>query len=477
MKKFLSVLAFIAVTAFAFTTFGSTKAEVEPLPGYPLFADQDMLVGYVDVSNDADNLYVKYVITEDGWCMTETHLHVGTSEADFPKAGRTQNVVPGNFDYKEKHDPCVTVYELEQISLGDWGAGTELYIAAHAVVRDYDTEQVDDCLVSEAGSDGVLYLEEDPEVPGYPVGYEEPYQTYSGDLTPSLLAWTHSAWAPYGIADAEWISSAQFAEDPDNNTWRLFTRTFNFPDNATNITGQLTMNADNAQDAYVNGLFALDGSPAVVYGPTLPSGGGRHGWDSVESADISGLLQAGSNELWTMTRNYGWPGGVYSNPTGLIYKLCYSYDLITYEEETAWGATDVRETRFTPRGNWATYFTYTVEATVCTLQEYILDIDSVNNNSGYKHKFTIVYDWVNNSFSGAGESGHAGPQTLSEFDKTANEDGTLSYIKFRSDYDDTIYFWFPAFNLLESGDLDYFNVSGDNVYNATGKWTFECKSD
>jgi hypothetical protein len=54
MKKFLSVLAFIAVTAFAFTTFGSTKAEVEPLPGYPLFADQDMLVGYVDVSNDAD---------------------------------------------------------------------------------------------------------------------------------------------------------------------------------------------------------------------------------------------------------------------------------------------------------------------------------------------------------------------------------------------------------------------------------------
>jgi hypothetical protein len=57
------------------------------------------------------------------------------------------------------------------------------------------------------------------------------------------------------------------------------------------------------------------------------------------------------------------------------------------------------------------------------------------------------------------------------------EDGTLSYIKFRSDYDDTIYFWFPAFNLLESGDLDYFNVSGDNVYNATGKWTFECKSD
>jgi hypothetical protein len=88
-----------------------------------------MDAGDVLIWNNADNLYVKYVV-DAPWCITETHLQVTTSFNGIPQT--KGNPVPGHFDYSGMHE-CVpeVVYT---IPLDDWTLGTELVIAAHAVV-------------------------------------------------------------------------------------------------------------------------------------------------------------------------------------------------------------------------------------------------------------------------------------------------------------------------------------------------------
>ncbi len=115
---------------------GSAEAEgslndCTPVESVELLADQDTVVGEVQVCNDDDNLYVDFVTFGD-WEIDETHLAISTDE---PNGGdwedwltRTGNAKPGKFPYSSQ-----VSYE---ILLDDLGAseGHELYIAAHAVV-------------------------------------------------------------------------------------------------------------------------------------------------------------------------------------------------------------------------------------------------------------------------------------------------------------------------------------------------------
>jgi hypothetical protein len=87
-------------------------------------------VGDVLVWNDGKNLYVKYVVTDEEWCLTETHLEVATALQDIPQVNG--NPPPGQFTYKGEHD-CVAGVEYT-IPL-TWDSGTELLIAAHGVVQ------------------------------------------------------------------------------------------------------------------------------------------------------------------------------------------------------------------------------------------------------------------------------------------------------------------------------------------------------
>jgi len=95
-----------------------------------LVAGKDFEVGTVIVSNDTENLYVKYLITAPNWCLTETHLHVAESWEVIPQ--KNGNPIPGKFDYKLEHD-CVKEYTYEV----PWVLEpcTKLFIAAHAVVE------------------------------------------------------------------------------------------------------------------------------------------------------------------------------------------------------------------------------------------------------------------------------------------------------------------------------------------------------
>jgi len=88
-------------------------------------------VGEVFIWQDEDNLYVKYV-TEDGWYMTETHVHVAGDASDIPQT-KNGNPQVGKFDYSMDHDPAVDEY-MYTIPL-DENWGDTFYVAAHAVVQ------------------------------------------------------------------------------------------------------------------------------------------------------------------------------------------------------------------------------------------------------------------------------------------------------------------------------------------------------
>ena len=90
-----------------------------------LKAGQHTDAGWVYVWNDDVNLYVQFVALY-GWSLGETHLYVGT---ELPKKA------PGQFPYKGE-----TSYIIPLSDLGaSWGS--ELVIAAHAVVQKGDQQE------------------------------------------------------------------------------------------------------------------------------------------------------------------------------------------------------------------------------------------------------------------------------------------------------------------------------------------------
>jgi hypothetical protein len=89
------------------------------------------LAGHVHVWNDAEYLYVKYLVNNSDFCITQTHLHVATSWTDIPQ--KNGNPIPGQFEYSGMHE-CPALDYTYQIPL-TWSPGQTLHIAAHAVVQ------------------------------------------------------------------------------------------------------------------------------------------------------------------------------------------------------------------------------------------------------------------------------------------------------------------------------------------------------
>lgn len=134
MKKGIAVIAVLAMimTLFTVPIFAEGGTDC-----FPLYAGQENEVGTVCIENDGDNLYVTYSLNQDaidyGWGITETHVHVGATLADFP-LNKSGNPQVGNFDYNGTHD-YVTTYTYE-IPLGDFEISNQVMIAAHAVISD-----------------------------------------------------------------------------------------------------------------------------------------------------------------------------------------------------------------------------------------------------------------------------------------------------------------------------------------------------
>ena len=117
-----------------------------------LIAGQNMIVGTVTVSNDAENVCVTYKLNEDAvnedWLIYETHLYIGPTD-DFPLTNSNNrlgepyfaNPIPGQFPYGndelggvENWTFCIPLEEIKVES------GDEIYIAAHAVIMKEECE-------------------------------------------------------------------------------------------------------------------------------------------------------------------------------------------------------------------------------------------------------------------------------------------------------------------------------------------------
>jgi hypothetical protein len=131
-----------------------------------LYAGQTIPAGTVTVMNDGQELTVVFE-TNNGWNLAETHVHIASRFADIPQT-KTGNPKIGNFALKHTLSP-VTQQDEHTINLANYSyvVGTELYIAAHAVVRKIDASGA--IVQSETGwGDGL----------GFPGGSWAEYFTY-----------------------------------------------------------------------------------------------------------------------------------------------------------------------------------------------------------------------------------------------------------------------------------------------------------
>lgn len=136
--------------------------ESQPSTEVNLYAGQTILVGTVNVEVVGDNYEITYNITNDGYCLAETHLSVVDSKENFP-INNGGNPVIGAFEYSMPHD-CVSSYTYTVPT----SRGT--YIAAHAVVNcvsDVTSEsfatslpdQVEVCVTSKGGPNSYFNID------------------------------------------------------------------------------------------------------------------------------------------------------------------------------------------------------------------------------------------------------------------------------------------------------------------------------
>ena len=400
-----------------------------------LFAGQDMDVGVVNVSNDGDYIYVEYVLNEDaieeGWCITETHVHIGTSLTDFPLEGRWGNPAPGQFDYKEYHDPCVDNVNYEIPIDPEWGK--DLLIATHAALE----SQITEAIIYGVTQDGEIFtidmLNGKEEIltdnlnneggNNWPNGLafdQENGRLYYADGSDRNQIWFYDMDTgenhPAGTAGGV-VAGAEFA---NGAYWYIV--------NGTDEFRKMTFDADgkNGVDEFVSKLgtshnlgdLAVNFSETILYGHSNTSRGNAFFSIDLDDFAYTEIKQPAGKNLQIA---FGSDGILYGVTTGT--KNWYMIDLITGERtpvrdalnsytdlangrefkiktETAWGAFDVGDIRFTDQGNWATYFEYSLQP---VLIEYLevnsRDMDGTTSETvlldDVQYQFKISGTWTN----------------------------------------------------------------------------------
>jgi len=130
MSKKMNKLVLLSALMIAIIgTFGTVSAEEFDLIADGGNVETAFPVGVVEVTNDADNLYVTFSITEGDWEMTETHLDVKTDESLIPQTNKGNPKV-GKFEYSNS-----TVHEYTIPIPEGCIEGDNVTIAAHAAVQ------------------------------------------------------------------------------------------------------------------------------------------------------------------------------------------------------------------------------------------------------------------------------------------------------------------------------------------------------
>lgn len=105
--------------------------------GPTIYVGQNTIAGFMGVYPNADgSITIEYSFWQ-GWCMTESAVHVGRSLEDFP-TNRPGFTIPGHFDFKVygPDSPCI---KWLSITLRpnkmdpQWEYGDHIYMAIHVV--------------------------------------------------------------------------------------------------------------------------------------------------------------------------------------------------------------------------------------------------------------------------------------------------------------------------------------------------------
>jgi hypothetical protein len=333
------LLGVLSVSAFAHT-------EENPFTSV-LYAGKDIPVGEVQVWNDADSLYVKYVLEEE-WCLTEYHLDVAAALADIPQT-KKGNPKPGKFAYKGEYDSCVVAPEVIVIAL-DTAADGSLYIAAHAVVYKFETAwQIGDVEVSECEADGEFLLtnyanefnwkEEDS-----PGDFSLPVDDC--ELGPSLAANEPAFTSPFVVG----VSSAEDEFPYNSNFARGYAASFDVQwDGSLPLGGRLTISWSPGASGLETKVVSGDGIEETTF-TALGANTPGEGWfdDTYPLVENSLLVDPLLEDTHSITFEQTAGNGTF-------------WDWLRLErpadKETAWAYGE----QFNEGRNWATYFTYVVQ--------------------------------------------------------------------------------------------------------------------
>lgn len=328
MKKITLVLVTLALAVGIFAQAAEVKVA-------DMMAGQTTNVGGIYMWSDTNNTYVKYQISGDGWCISETHLSVADTIEDIPqtqvKKGTAKNPIPGQFQYSAAHNPCISSYTYTLPLIASPKA-----IAAHAVVQKREVVVPAGCM--NVVSDTNTMWSADNGLSGW---------------TSSVPCFVHSAWNKTNLDGATWIWRTyltdivgEYNSVPEGGWY--FQRNFEIPGKP--LSGDIYINADNTYSLTVNGAFMGSEGSLNKVGPDL------HEWGTVNHYTLNNLVQ-GSNVFDIRALNFFNTYDSYSNPAGLAYKanVCYEGIYNTVGSETAWAS----GIKFPNASNWATYFTYT----------------------------------------------------------------------------------------------------------------------
>lgn len=311
---------------FGAVEFTLEEPDCDPVP-YDLCAGQTSDIGEVVVTNDDVNLSVTFNIAEPGWYLEETHVAVGNEPGDIPQT-KKGNPIPGQFPYF-----CEALEPMQQtctvtIPLDGWCNGNDIVVAAHAAVVE----------VAGDGCDTEIFWASE---------VIDSHQGLRKDGNAVLTERSNPASA-LGAPDSP---------QPDINFFSL------------GFGGWVTL-------GFGSPIYNGPGDDIVTEEVTW-------GGYPLESADVFGMQDGMPYFAGEVTNNYGTDGTDYADlpaPKTVFDSVTFvdttdpsvhgnnadGYDLdavgacyLLLGEETAWGD-GCDGTRFTEKGNWGTYFYYTI---------------------------------------------------------------------------------------------------------------------
>ncbi len=173
---------------------------------FTIFGGQTIEMGYLVVSNNSEDLYVSYEITNPDYYLAEAQLWIGTDLTLVPKANETP--IPGQFPYKA--EDLNTVFYQFSVPLADIVLGTtdycdqELYVYAHGTVEPVPGSNA---------TEGETTWSFGTPFDGTRWGWYSTYTVCCADVPPPVTYMSETAFAKFSKEDGGYV----FTSGPKSN--------------------------------------------------------------------------------------------------------------------------------------------------------------------------------------------------------------------------------------------------------------------